>query len=291
MQVLIQNYATSRSTEPLYISETLGHVGVNCVIWNKPDVTAFDMFDACKPSLFITNYRLITNDIIKYLAINPGIDCVVNITGATQEHIETMESVFENNRVSCPFMFTNRPRSLCELSPKSIPLHSIMHGADCYLPKQGIQTPDFEIDLGVIVDSPNDKVQSLLNKPTYHIISHDEEFEGVDIVAPIMHMYPLYSKYKQCVIETDNYVPQSFFDSMFFGNETRLVSSSNLNEAFEKNLKLPLSLLSGEKINPDKIKEEAINNHTCISRVARMLSKLDCSTLSKKVESLVGDLK
>ena len=67
MQVLIQNYATSRSTEPLYFSETLNEVGVRAILWQNPEVGAFDMFDTVQPSLFVTNYKLITNDIIKYL--------------------------------------------------------------------------------------------------------------------------------------------------------------------------------------------------------------------------------
>ena len=292
MQVLIQNYATSRSTEPLYFSETLNEVGVRAILWQNPEVGAFDMFDTVQPSLFVTNYKLITNDIIKYLATNPGIDCVINVTDATQQHIDTVVSVFANNRISCPFMFTNYPKELNTLIGSTIPIVSIMHGVDCYLPSQNIDIPDYNIQLGVFTDTPESaSINEVTNGiDTYHKISYEEDSQGGDIIATAMHLYPLFGKYDQCVIIEEDYVPQSFFDSLFYGNETYLISKLKP----LKSMGLPDNILRGDssplpsvgEVDFTSIKATVRDKHTCHNRVSSILDNLKCSDLSKKVHKL-----
>ena len=136
MKALVQNYAAANNTEPLYLSECLNAVGIDTTTWKRQDLSAFDMFDLAKPNLFITHFSLMTDDIIKYLSGNKHIDCVLNITGADQKHVDMLDEIFQQNKIKCPFVFTNQPTKLNGLISRKTKLISIMHGADYFLRQQ-----------------------------------------------------------------------------------------------------------------------------------------------------------
>ena len=73
MKTLIQNYTSALSTEPMYINKCLNECGGQSVLWSDPSVSAFDAFDHSSPDLFITHYKFLTNDVVKYLSQNKKI--------------------------------------------------------------------------------------------------------------------------------------------------------------------------------------------------------------------------
>ena len=110
MKILLQNYATSDTSEPLYISECVNSLaGLESFLWKDNSVSAFDMFDVIQPTTFITHYSLLSKDIIKYLSGNNKIECVLNVTGAEQQHIDMIDEIVATNKIQCPFIFTNQP--------------------------------------------------------------------------------------------------------------------------------------------------------------------------------------
>ena len=69
MRVLIHNYSTSQTTEPLYLTEAFNAIeGVTANIWSaQVNASTFDVFDSFKPDLFITDIKMISNDIFYFL--------------------------------------------------------------------------------------------------------------------------------------------------------------------------------------------------------------------------------
>ena len=79
MKTLIHNYSSGLSTEPMYFNQCLTECGVESHLWGDPNVSAFDMFDAINPEIFISHYRFLTNDIIKYIRQNNKIEMILNM--------------------------------------------------------------------------------------------------------------------------------------------------------------------------------------------------------------------
>ena len=65
MKTLIQNYSSALSTEAMYFNRCLQEGGVDSVLWANGQTSAFDIFDAVRPEIFISHYKFITTDITK----------------------------------------------------------------------------------------------------------------------------------------------------------------------------------------------------------------------------------
>jgi len=263
------------------------------------------MFDVIQPTTFITHYSLLSKDIIKYLSGNNKIECVLNVTGAEQQHIDMIDEIVATNKIQCPFIFTNQPLKLNSLLQRSVKLISIMHGADIFLPNQNIEAPEYSIDLGVISNySLKDRFKSLVKKhDTYHYISSDEKLaDEVDIISPALHLYKLYNKYKKIVITQESmHVPQSIFDAIFYGNEVYYnpkydSQKERMDTVVKHILKSRQSMVCGfneimsNDIDFKRIKNLVVSHHTCLSRVKRLLSKLNCSEANLKLDSSIQEL-
>ena len=305
MKVLVQNYATASTTEPLYISESINSVpGCECILWGRDDVSAFDIFDIVKPDIFITHTNFLTNDIMKYLSNNKKITSVFNITGAKQEDIDTIDSVLLTNKVQCRLLFTNQPRKLNTLIQRKTKLISIMSGADVFLRKQNTELPEYCIDLGIITNYllPSEPKLSD-NCSTYHHLSAESELsDEMDININALFMYKLYSRYKRIVVTDDELsIPQFFFDSILYGNETYYMPKSTpqvkqMNEIIQGFFSTNQSLAIGAEediynhdVDFSRIKKTLLSKHTCLSRVKRLFSRLKCSEVETEMERLIQE--
>jgi hypothetical protein len=213
-----------------------------------------------------------------------------------------LDGIFQQNKIKCPFVFTNQPIKLNGLISRKTKLISIMHGADYFLRQQGISVTKYNIELGIITNySCKQDLQALTdNYSTYHYLTHEEAPES-DIVSPVMHMYPLYQNYLQTVVAYDDMsIPQSFFDALLYGNEAYLLSRSpqqqeRLSKAVQSVIKAAVDLV----YTPDQIpkagtvdfkgvKQRILSNHTCFHRVKRLLSKLKCSDAEQNMNQLIA---
>jgi len=303
MKVLVQNYATSSITEPLYISEAINSIrGCEATVWSDQNVSSYDMFDITKPDIFITHYRLLTEDTIKYLTNHKNVRFLLNITSAQQDHVDIASRIVADNKIDCPFFFTNQPALLNKLVEKTTKIMSVMHGADVFLSKQKTEVPDYELDLGLLSNySIGNRFDDFLeNFNTYHLITQNEELsKEVDVSLSEFRMHAVYNKYKTLVITQDSMsLPQSFFDAVLYGNKVLLHSkyesqTDKMNSAIQSLLKVNDSLsiatdkIIDSKIDTDRIKSQVLSGHTCLHRVRRLFSKLKCSELDTALSQMI----
>ena len=306
MQALIQNYATPNSTEPLYVSECLNAIDdCKSTVWNSNQISAFDIFDIVQPDVFITHYRMLSNDLIKYLS-GSKIECVFNITDAQQDHIDQLDEVFRSHKIKCPFIFTNQPRLFNTLLQRKTKLISVMHGADIFLPAQGITLPEYQLEMGLITNYKCDteRLNKLLGHYScYHTLSTDQELSNhVDISTSAMPLYAIYNRYKKMIITHEsNYIPQYFFDSLLYGNETYYLTrhsgqQEKTNGVIKEMLQTKCSLacdhdeIEKGKIDFAKLRNQLLTKHTCANRVKRILSRLSCNVLADKLDNLAKEM-
>ena len=305
MKVLIQNYTTNSTTEPLYISECVNSVdGCEAAVWNK-NVSAYDMFDIVEPDLFITHLSLLTPDIIKYLSQNKSISAIFNVTMVEQMHVDQLDSMVSENKIQCPFFFTNQPKILNRLRQKNIKLVSIMHGADIFLSQQQPVGFDYDIELGIVSNyEVGDRFKDLVdNFNSYHYLTQNTKLtEGFDISIPVMQMYSLWNKYRKIVITMDDmYLPQSFFDAIVYGNDVfyhpkygsmKGKMNSNLQSMLGISQSLSCSfeqIVSGQ--DHSDVKKKILDRHTCAHRVKRMFSQLNCSEIERGLSNMISRIK
>ncbi len=296
MRVLIHNYSTPQSTEPLYLTEAFNAIdGVTANIWSpQVDASTFDVFDSFKPDLFITDIKFISNDIIKYLSSSPNLQIIVNVSDAQQEHIDQAKQVFEDNNINCPFLFFNNANDFNKLKRKGVDLVSLMFGADIYLGKQNINSPEFKADLGVFSDyDARDRLDDVVSDyRVHHFLSSNEELAGdVDIAMHHMHTYALFPKYGKSIVTTkESVIPQSFFDSVIYGNETYILpryegQRDKLSETLKKVLNVGFDLTSlDSEIDFTLLRRRVLESHTCLSRAKRICEKLKQDEIAKLLQ-------
>ena len=306
MKVLLQNYTTVNSTEPLYITEAVNSIdGCDAGLWNMNQASAFDMFDTFQPELFIAHAGALTADIVKYLSSNKRIECIFNITGSQQENLDALDTLIQNNGIRSPFFFTNQPDELTSLLERKTKLISIMHGADSFLAQQPVNVESYDVELGVFTNYDiKDRLNDVLSDyESYHLLSSDGNLaDVVDSVVQPIGIHKLYRNYKTSLITNESlYFPQSFFDSLLYGNSTYFKpkyssQDSKAREVINSILDTDQNLVYNKKesnVDFDSLKKTVLQKHTCLSRVKRMFSKLKCSkietAMTKMIEETTND--
>ena len=140
---LVYNYSSNVSTEPLYLQKCITEAGGTSHLWADHSISTFDIFDSIKPDVFICHFSRFTTDMLKYLSNNKNISIVLNITGAADEHIQSIEQAFDVNNISCPFFFTNTHKLIKTVNTKR-EIKCILPSIDVFLPK--LTPPLFNAD-------------------------------------------------------------------------------------------------------------------------------------------------
>ena len=300
MKLMIQNYSSEETTEPLYINECVNRVdGSSSTIWGDKSVSAYDMFDTVKPDLLLTHYTLLSNDIVKYLS-SSDIELVINITGAEQGHVDTLEEIISTNGIKCPLIFTNKPQGLNQIIQRKTKLVSIMHAADPFLKIQKIESPEYSLDAGFFCNYPPDsKIKEIAkNYATHHYLSTINHLvKDVDICIPLVHLHGLYGSYGKNIISSgDVGLPQQFFDSILYGNETFFHCRK---DSHEDKMRKALGSLSpdksllykdGERPNFNKVRDNVIAKHTAVSRTQRLFGRLSNSSLVDSLHKVAEEI-
>ena len=290
MRVLIDNYSSRTSTEPIYFEQTMKRVGIEAVVWNRNQISTYDVFDRVQPDLFITHYNHLDNDIIKYLfGSTKPLDLVLNVTGLDEEKSVALNQLLKDlktKKVNVPFVFSNTPEGIPEARLKDFKTHSILPGADLFIPNHsGL---DFEIGTAMLymgdLEGKPYKVQNNSGEhETYHNIEIGEKTEFSDFSATAVDMMPLYSKYKQiCFIGRPEYlVSQLLFDSKIRHDNVKLVSDNQ-----ERLDTILGGVCKTNLASPQDIK----TRHTCLHRTKRLLSKLKVDFNQQALEQMIGSL-
>lgn len=280
MKILISDYSSNFTTEPLYFNTVLNNIGCSSTIWPK-HISTYDIFDLSKPDLHITQYNLLTKDLILYLKENLKIDLAINITGINQEQLSALDNIFKEENIIPAFYFVNYYD--CELKSKHN-IISILHGADLFL---GASEKQYFIQNGIFINNVNQL------KPigeTYHYITNYENLLGsADIFFPIHGLNHIYNNYEKIIFRYfDKCLYQIFFDAglyngnIFFDIDNRLNLEYNLKKVLKQD---NMCLLE----NPESglIRDSIIKKHTCLHRTKSLLSQLSCKEYVDNLQNLI----
>lgn len=283
MRVLIDNYSSRASTEPIYFEQTMKRIGIEAVVWNRNQISTYDVFDRVQPDLFITHHNHLDNDIIKYLfGSTKPLDLVLNVTGLDEEKSVALNQLLQDlktKKVNVPFVFSNTPEGIPEARLKDFKTHSILPGADLFIPNHsGL---DFEIDAARVY--MGEVFANFDKHDTYHNIEIGEKTQFSDFSATAVDMMPLYLKYKQIYFigKPEDLVSQLLFDSKIRHDNVTLLSDDQerLDTILEGVYKTNLA-------SPQDIK----TRHTCLHRTKRLLSKLKVDFNQQALDQMIGSL-
>lgn len=283
MRVLIDNYSSRTSTEPIYFEQTMKRVGIEAVAWNRNQISTYDVFDRVQPDLFITHHNHLDNDIIKYLfGSTKPLDLVLNVTGLDEEKSVALNQLLQDlktKKVNVPFVFSNTPEGIPEARLKDFKTHSILPGADLFIPNHsGL---DFEIDAARVY--MGEVFVNFDKHDTYHNIEIGEKTQFSDFSATAVDMMPLYLKYKQIYFigKPEDLVSQLLFDSKIRHDNVTLLSDDQ--ERLDTILE---SVYKTNFASPQDIK----TRHTCLHRTKRLLSKLKVDVNQQALDQMIGSL-
>jgi hypothetical protein len=258
-------------------------------------MSAFDAFDKFSPDIFIVKYAHLTNDALKYLGQAPNINCVINMTGAQQEHVDMLEGLSE--QINIPFVYTNEPAALQRLKQKNIKLASIMPGADIFLNIATTPLPEFNIDLGIVsnYDSKSRLKDIYKDFESYHFISTNADLtEALDITAPIVNLVSLLEKYDNIIISEDGpVVPQVFFEA---AARCKSVYYQTKYESHQHKVLPVLNKLLGSTgafeygTKTSDVTKRIRERNTCLNRTKRLASLLKNSEVESRIGKMIKEL-
>ena len=286
MRTLIHNYSSALSTEPMYFTRCLEMCGLQTHLWSDKSVSAFDIFDAVQPDVFLSHYAFLTNDIVKYLTQNKKIKTVLNVTGANEQELVSIEQVFSENKLEVPFVFTNMHDSMYKHKTKRIRMVNILPSVDIFLPL--VDLPDFEIDLAVIATDMNELVKNATkSKDTYHLLSLGGDNKEFDLSANIQLLRGMYGKYKEIVLTSDISVvfSQVLFEAALNANKLSIKVDKKQQPTLDK----IFASLFHDDGNDDVgklIKQQVQRKHTCVNRTARLCKLLKNEEATQKLKKM-----
>jgi len=205
MKLVIDNYSSPFSTEPMYFNTCVQRVGVESVLWNQSQVGVYDMFDTHKPDVFITSIKTISNDIIKYLAQSPKVGVAVNTTDASQGEVDALAKVLQSKNINCLFFFDNSliKKTPHIIAPTPIKIESIFYGSDLFL-TSGQDVPGPQLEAGIIAIgtevSQGSLDQACEQYNTYHKLVVGEKTAAYDLSVSVVDLVALYPKYESIVL-------------------------------------------------------------------------------------------
>lgn len=283
MKVLISDYSSEHTTEPLYFNAALNSIGCKSTLWPK-NMSAFDIFDITKPDLHITHFNNITKELVIYLEqSNTKIDLIVNITGITQDQLKDMEIALSQYRIIPTMFFVNYYDH--GLQSRKTNIQSILHGSDVFL---GTEPQQYDIENAIMVNNKN-HIQPI--GETYHYITNmtDDLSKEVDIALPVGRLPHLYKNYRNIIFKYfDKEIPQLFFDSGYhnasvcFDVNDRSFINTQMKKLFGDENSCNISDINSRNIT-NKIKQK----HTCLHRTKSLLSQLPCKEYTDKIQNLI----
>jgi len=289
MKILFHNYTTPFSTEARYLDTALSSVGIQSEAWVNPQISAYDILDGYKPNVLVSHYKFLTNDLVKYLTNNTGIDLVLNVTGADKNAMSAIEDL--STSASIPFVFTNNYANN-EKSEK-VRVHNILPAADVFLLNRGPRTP--EINLGIIGNSITKEMEAAIKKEKmYHLLCLGEG-EGFDLKTNTTELAEIYGLYSKIILSGDiNLITsQVFFDICVGGHNLNVAPSEEQKEEFGNFL----GTVFKEPKNPtgngnlvQEVRSQIISKHTPFSRAERLMRFLKNDDAVKILQKAQKDM-
>ena len=290
MNTLIYNYSSNYSSEALYLQRCIKEAGGTSHLWADKSISTFDIFDSIQPDIFICHFSAFTTDMLKYLSNNKNVSVILNITGATNDHIQSVEHAFDANNIRCPFLFTNTHELIKTVNTKR-PLKYILPGVDLFLPQ--LTPPPFDVDACYIATEKSDLLSKFIkddNKASYHLISIDDK-EGFDVQLNIKDLISFFDKYKICNIvgSIDFVMSQVFYEASL---RSKGISLRVNDEDHSKITKMFESLFVQEegKDIGSVVRQQLKYKHSCFNRTSQLVRELKDNALATKIENMSDSL-
>jgi len=276
MKILIQNYASPISSEPLYFNQTFSMTeGLESLLWSPSSIGVFDVFDKFQPDAFVCHHMGVTNEILTYLASNTKIKVAVNITNISKENLDLLEKLISENNINCEFMFSNNYDFIDQCKPQSNVYKKILPCADIYFSPS--QVPDYNLEAAIIANTYNEKIKDLESKyKSYHKMKIGaEQSDDFDMNVNIIMLSSLYEKYEEIVIcdTLDIAFSQIFFDAFLKSKKVSVKLPDDQEHLFTKAL---AEIFEDEEEDDmlNKIKNQIKTNHTCVNRSRQLIEGL-----------------
>lgn len=282
MKLLISNYSSDSTTEPLYLNASLNKVGCESNLLQL-NTSIYDGFDKNQPDVYIAHHEYLSKDLLVYLKDggNKKVDLIINISNMSQENLSKLDSILSENNIKLAFYFVNNYDTKLHSRNNIV---SLLHGADLFLTSEPKQ---YSIDYAIFIDN---KSQIRHIDGSYHYITYDKGIDQVaDLYFPIHRLSHLYQNYNKVVFRYFHGIfTQAFFDSAV---RTKYVYFDVDNDEL---LRKHLTKLLGEEglcdlsnENSGDIMEIIMNKHTCLNRTKSLLSQLPAKEYVDNLQKLI----
>lgn len=238
MKVLIHNYSSEISTEPIALAKVLSKV-CSLTLW-PAGISAFDVFDAIEPDVFICKAMRLNQEMVKR-ASSSNCKIVINCEGLTTEQLPEVDRIIKNN-----FKYANTG---------TMPIHTKLC-FDPFIVENNQKTPTYRAHfMSLVGKKPENR---FLRKGSSHIVSYSEDYKEADIHVPIHFLANLYDKYNKLGIDT---MSQIAYDAAYYGgscyvfDENKTITEKELVNNSPYDLAMDIFEGLGEKDIVEKIKE------------------------------------
>lgn len=195
MKILIHNYSSETSTEPMLLAQAFKDIGYQVVIWGH-SISAYDMFDTVDPDLFICRATLLNKEMVKRLSESPHCKVVVNCEGLVKDQLPVLDGIIRSD-----FKYSNTG---------TLPIHSLTV-FDPFLIKNKQKTPNYEGKcLSLVGTKPENR---FIRDRLSHIVSYSSSYEDADIYVPIHYLGNLYHRYEEVGVDV---VSQLAYDAAYY---------------------------------------------------------------------------
>ena len=289
MKILFHNYSSSTSTEPLYLHNALEKCGVESVLWSDSNASAYDVFDTTKPDVFVTHFRTFGQDIFKYMKENNSCSMVLNVTGASQSQVESIEKELDKAGIKVDFLFTN---SFDNKLKTKFKLHNLYPAADLFnLPPQ--QNVKSILPEAVVSDKFDENVENYIGeKDVFNLlyITEGDKDSNFDVRVNIRNLSQLYKVYDKMSLIGDNDLccSQLFFDMAMHCNNPVVRSSDQ--DGFNKFLSTVFQESNSEDNLLGEIRNQIKDRHTPFHRAWRLMKFLGDKDAMSKIDNVKNQL-
>jgi hypothetical protein len=291
MKILFHNYSTSTSTEPLYLHNALSKCGIESAIWADPSMSAYDVFDVNKPDLFVTHFKTLTYDIFEYLKQDTKCSLALNVTGASQSQIDSIENELETNKIKTAFLFTNNANISVKTKSK---LHQLHPAADLFnLPPQQGAKP--VLPEAIISDKFDENVENCIGEKEVfsllYITGDGNKDESFDIRVDVKTLPQLYKVYENMYLVGDSDVccSQLFFDMIMSCHNPNVRCKDQ--EGFNKFISSVFENTDTEKDDlVAEMRSQIKNKHTPFHRAWRFMKFLGDKNAMASIDKVKNQL-
>ena len=271
----IDNYATEKNSQPLYLHAAINESDHNSTIFNFQSNSIFDSFDTINPECVITSISRVGKDLLLYIQeAEKKPKLILNIDDEPLPKIKQFIEFLKNCNVELEILVT---------SDYSLP--DSIHGVRVLKILQAADTNeisgldfDFNIDTAFMVEKEPEQ-NSIHDTSSFHVVSTSEKLNGkVDYAINCLGLRSLLPKYNKVVFVDTKDTTQSFFDAIYSGTKVYYKNpTEKLKVKINKilNMEVDLDYDSDSKLQSfEEVKKIVDKKHTGHNRAKTILSQI-----------------